>query len=60
MDAEHRVRLAQLLEGEAVGELGLAVAHTVSLAAEVVHASYWFDLWRDDSEIVLVPGDELE
>ena len=59
IDAEHRARLALLLEGEAVGELGLAVAHAVSHAAEVVHASYWFDLYRDDSEIVLVPGDEL-
>ncbi len=60
IDAEHRVRLALLLEGEAVGELGLAVAHAVSRTAEVVFASYWFDLYRDDSEIVLVPGDELE
>lgn len=60
IDAERRVRLAQLLEGEAVGELGLAVAHTVSGAAEVVLASYWFDLYGDDSEIILVPGDELD
>ena len=60
IDAEHRVRLALLLEGEAVGELGLAVAHAVSHAAEVVLASYWFDLYREDREIVLVPGDELE
>ena len=60
IDAGRRVRLAQLLEGEAVGELGLAVAHTVSGAAEVVLASYWFDLYGDDSEIILVPGDELD
>ena len=60
IDAEHRVGLALLLEGEAVGELGLAVAHAVSCTAEVVLASYWFDLCRDDSEIILVPGDELD
>ena len=60
IDAEHRVRLALLLEGEAVGELGLAVAHTMSRAAEVVFASYWFDLCGDDSEITLASGDELD
>ena len=49
-----------MLEGETVGELGLAVAHTMSRAAEVVFASYWFDLCGDDSEITLVPGDELD
>lgn len=60
MDAECRLSLAFLLDGEFVEGSGLAAAYAVSHAAELVLASYEADLVDDDSPLFLVPGDDLD
>lgn len=60
MDAERRVRLALLLDGESMGESALAAAYAVSHAAELVLASYGVDLVDDGGVLSLVAGDDLD
>ena len=60
MDAECRLSLAFLLDGEFVEGSGLAAAYAVSHAAELVLASYEADLVDDDGALFLVPGDDLD